>query len=619
MLALVPSAVLAQMPRSVFLEQLTWTEVRDAVRAGTTTVIIPIGGTEQSGPDVALGKHNVRVKALAQRIAEALGDALVAPTLAYVPEGNLAPASSHMRFPGTITMPRGAFMATLESAARSLEINGFRSVVFLGDHGGYQRDLVRVAARLNAAWARSGSRAFAPPEYYAASSRGYAALLRARGYSDEEIGTHAGLADTSLLLAVAPQMVRVEKLRNGPKPGPADGVYGGDPRRASADLGRLGVEHIVASTVAALRRDMAARAVRTVLGMPPVVNPANLYGEAGAGRFSPVVRRALPRVYVPDLRSSDVYVIDPVRYKVVDRFAVGTGPQHVVPAWDLKTLWVTNNASRSPQGSLTPIDPKTGKPGPAIAVDDPYNMYFTADGREAIVVAEAFARLDFRDPHTMALHSRLQVPECKGINHGDFSIDGRYAIFTCEFGGGRLAKIDMVKRKVAGYLRLGEGAMPQDVRVSPDGKLFYVADMAAGGVQLIDGDRFEKVDFIATGVGPHGLYPSRDGTKLYVANRGSTTIRGGRPHGPGSISVIDFATRKVVSDWPIPGGGSPDMGNVSADGKTLWLSGRFDDVVYAIDTATGAVKSIPVGKEPHGLTIWPQPGRYSLGHTGNMR
>ncbi|MGA8049285.1 MAG: YncE family protein [Burkholderiales bacterium] len=353
--------------------------------------------------------------------------------------------------------------------------------------------------------------------------------------------------------------------------------------------------------------------------MPPVVDPANLYSEAGAGRLSSEVKGALPRIYVPNLRSNDVYVIDPKTFTVVDRFPVGLGPQHVVPSWDLQTLWVTNNASRSPEGSLTPIDPKTGKPGPEVSVDDPYNMYFTADGMEAIVVAEAFARLDFRDPHTMALHSRLEVPGCKGINHADFSIDGRYAIFTCEFDRGGLVKIDVVRRKVVGYLRLGEMAMPQDIRVSPDGKLFYVADMMAGGVQLVDGERFEKVGFIATGVGPHGLYPSRDGTKLYVANRGSTTIRGGQRRGPGSVSVIDFATRKVVANWPIPGGGSPDMGNVSVDGGTLWLSGRFDDVVYAINTTNGAVRSIPVGMEPHGLTVWPQPGRYSLGHTGNMR
>ena len=617
--ALVAHPALAQAPRSVYLEELTWTEVRDALRAGTTTVIIPIGGTEQSGPYVALGKHNARVKALAQRIAEGLGNALVAPVVAYVPEGNLAPPTSHMRFPGTITVPRAAFVATLESAARSFEIHGFREVVFLGDHGGYRGDLGRVAASLNAQWAGRDARAFVPPQYYAASSKGYAAILRAHGYPDAEIGSHAGLADTSLLLAVAPEMVRLERLRGGPRPSPADGVYGGDPRRASAELGRLGIEAIVAETVEAVKRDAASRAVRTVPGMPPVVDPANLYSEAAAGRFSPAVKGALPRVYVPNLRSGDVYVIDPTTFKVVDRFRVGSVPQHIVPSWDLKTLWVTNNASRSPEGSLTPIDPKTGKPGPQVQVDDPYNMYFTPDGKEAFVVAEAFARLDFRDPHTMALHSRLQVPGCEGINHADFSIDGRYAIFTCEFGGGRLAKIDMVKRKVAGYLRLGETAMPQDVRVSPDGRLFYVADMMAGGVELIDGDRFEKAGFIATGIGPHGLYPSRDGTKLYVANRGSSTIRGGKPRGAGSISVIDFATRKVVANWPIPGGGSPDMGNVSADGKTLWLSGRFDDVAYAIDTSTGAVKSIPVGKEPHGLTVWPQPGRYSLGHTGNMR
>ena len=603
-------------PSSVFLEDLTWTELRDAIRAGKTTILVPVGGTEQSGPYIALGKHNARARALAQRIAEKLGDALVAPVIAYVPEGDLTPPSSHMRFPGTITVPHGAFVATLESAAQSFKIHGFRNVVFLGDHGGYQGDLRRAAARLNAVWAGSGARAFVPAEYYAASTAGFAQLLRARGYAENEIGTHAGLADTALELAVAPQMVRVAQLRDATPD--AEGVSG-DPRRASEQLGWLGANAIVERTAQGLKHDTDPPAVDTVPGMPPVVDPANLYSEAAAGHLSPAVKDALPRVYVPNLRSGDVYVIDPATYKVVDRFRVGAVPQHVVPSWDLQTLWVTNNASRSPNGSLTPIDPKTAKPGPEIAVDDPYNMYFTADGKEAIVVAEALARLDFRDPHTMALQSQLQVPKCKGINHADFSIDGRYAIFTCEFGGGGLAKIDMVNRKVVGYLRLGKMSMPQDIRIAPDGKVFYVADMMDGGVKLIDGERFKQVGFIATGVGPHGLYPSRDGTKLYVANRGSTTILGGEPHGPGSISVIDFATRKVIANWPIPGGGSPDMGNVSADGKTLWLSGRFDDVVYAIDTTTGEVRSIKVGTEPHGLTVWPQPGRYSLGHTGNMR
>jgi len=160
--------------------------------------------------------------------------------------------------------------------------------------------------------------------------------------------------------------------------------------------------------------------------------------------------------------------------------------------------------------------------------------------------------------------------------------------------------------------------MPQDVRVSPDGKVFYVADMMADGVFLIDGDSFTKIGFIHTGAGTHGLYPSRDGSRLYVTNRGSHRIHGAR-RGKGSVSVIDYATRKVVANWPIPGGGSPDMGNVNADGSVLWLSGRFDDVVYAINTSTGKVRKIKVGMEPHGLTVWPQPGRYSLGHTGIMR
>jgi len=361
----------------------------------------------------------------------------------------------------------------------------------------------------------------------------------------------------------------------------------------------------------------AAEPVVTVPGMPPVLDPSNLYSGAGYNHFSPAVSGALSRVYVPNLRSDDVYVIDPATMKVVDKYKVGYSPQHVVPAYDLHTLWVANNAEGRTDGSLTPIDPKTGKPGPEDPVDDPYNMYFTPDGKEAIVVAEARARLDFRDPHSMKLISSLSVPECKGINHADFSIDGKYALFTCEFGG-MMAKIDMVHQKVLGYLVLDKHGMPQDVRISPDGKVFYVADMMADGVFLVDGDTFKKIGFIHTGVGTHGLYPSRDGKYLYVSNRGSNKVHGPR-HGKGSISVIDFATRQVVKNWPIPGGGSPDMGNVSADGKMLWLSGRFDDVVYAINTTSGAVVSIPVGMEPHGLTVWPQPGRYSLGHTGNMR
>jgi YVTN family beta-propeller protein len=373
-------------------------------------------------------------------------------------------------------------------------------------------------------------------------------------------------------------------------------------------------------TLAVCAGGYAARAanVETVPGMPPVPNASNLYSETGADKVGATAANALPRVYVPNRQSNDVSVIDPATFKVVSRFRVGINPQHVVPSWDLKTLWVANNAEGRTDGSMTPVDPVTGKPGKTIPVDDPYNVYFTPDGKSAIIVAEALKRLDFRDAQTMQMQSSIAVPQCPGINHADFSIDGKWAIFTCEYSG-TLAKIDFVNRKILGYLKLSKGGMPQDIRISPDGSVFFVADMHADGVFVVDGEKFTEIGFIPTGVGAHGLYPSRDGSKLYVANRGSHKVFG-PPKGKGSVAVIDFATRRVVATWPIPGGGSPDMGNVSADGKTLWLSGRFDDVVYAIDTASGEVKAkIKVGKEPHGLTVWPQPGRYSLGHTGNLR
>ena len=361
----------------------------------------------------------------------------------------------------------------------------------------------------------------------------------------------------------------------------------------------------------------AARTIQTVPGMPPVIDPNNLYSETRSDKLSPAVASHLSRVYVPNRSSNDVWVIDPTTLKVVDKFKVGIHPQHVVPSWDLKTLWVNNNAEGRHDGSVTPIDPLTGKPGKNIPVDDPYNMYFTPDGSAAIIVAEARKRLDFRDAQTMAMKYSIDTPSCPGINHADFSIDGRYAIFTCEYGGA-IAKIDLVAKKVLGYLKLSKGGMPQDVRVSPDGKAFYIADMKAEGVFVIDGDKFAEIGHIKTGLGTHGLYPSRDGTKLYVANRGVARVYG-PPKGKGSVSIIDFATRKVTETWPVPGGGSPDMGNVTIDGKQLWLSGRYDNEVYVFDTTSGSVKKIPVKSEPHGLTVWPQPGRYSLGHTGNLR
>jgi DNA-binding beta-propeller fold protein YncE len=178
--------------------------------------------------------------------------------------------------------------------------------------------------------------------------------------------------------------------------------------------------------------------------------------------------------------------------------------------------------------------------------------------------------------------------------------------------------VDLVNRKVLGYLKLSKGGMPQDVRIAPDGRAFYVADMKAEGVFIVDAESFTEIGHIKTGLGAHGLYPSRDGTKLYVANRGVARVYG-PPKGKGSVSVIDFASRRVTANWLIPGGGSPDMGNVSADGKRLWLSGRYDNEIYIIETSDGSMKKIAVKSEPHGLTVWPQPGRYSLGHTGNLR
>ena len=258
-LLIAAQAALAQKSASVLLEDVTWTELRDALAAGKTTAIIPIGGTEQSGPYIALGKHNARVKVLSQRIAQELGNALVAPVIAYVPEGSYAPPTSHMRFPGTLTVSDDVFEKTLESAANSLKVHGFSNIIFLGDHGGYQNDIRRVVVRLNKAWAGSPARAFVPPEYYAATSDGFARILREHGVRDDEIGAHAALADTSLQLAVAPRMVRLQQLRSAPKPGAADGVYGGDPRRSTAELGQLGVDAIVSRTVAALKKDTAAR------------------------------------------------------------------------------------------------------------------------------------------------------------------------------------------------------------------------------------------------------------------------------------------------------------------------------------------------------------------------
>ena len=258
--------------------------------------------------------------------------------------------------------------------------------------------------------------------------------------------------------------------------------------------------------------------------------------------------------------------------------------------------------------SLTPVDPRTARPGKPIPVLDPYNMYFTADGRWAIIVAEAHRELDFRDAHSMALHHALATPQCAGVDHMDFTADGRYALVSCEFAG-RVIVVDLQKEAIVKTIDLAPGAMAQDVKLSPDGRTFYVADMAENGVWLIDAHTTRKIGFVHTGLGAHGLYPSRNAKVLYVSNRME-----------GSITVLSFATRQPIAKWRLPGGGSPDMGGVSADGKVLWLSGRYNAEVYAISTVTGRLlHRIKVGEGPHGLCVWPQPGRYSIGHTGILR
>jgi YVTN family beta-propeller protein len=333
----------------------------------------------------------------------------------------------------------------------------------------------------------------------------------------------------------------------------------------------------------------------------PAAQPAavNVYAGTGPGDLSPAVAGVPSRVYVPNSEDNTVDVIDPATYRVVSHFPVGKLPQHVTPSWDLKTLYVDNDVGNS----LTPIDPRTGEPGPTIPVIDPYNLYFTLDGTWAVVVAEARRRLDFRDPHTWAVVKSVPVP-CKGVDHGDFTVDGSEMVLSCEFSG-QLLRLDVKRMEITGTLKVG--GSPVDVRISPDGTVFYVANQKRHGVSVIDAHKFKEIAFIPTGKGAHGLYPSRDATSLYVSNRLG-----------GTVSVISFATRSVTATWTT--GGSPDMGGVTTDGSQLWLSGRYDGVVYVIDTRTGTVlHRIPVGRGAHGLCVFPQPGRLSLGHTGNFR
>ncbi len=350
-------------------------------------------------------------------------------------------------------------------------------------------------------------------------------------------------------------------------------------------------------------------------GMPPVVD-GDVYSQARAGMVRPDVARDPAYLYVPDSKGTTVTVIDQGTRKIVRVLQAGFLSQHVVPTYDLKRLVTTSSAANE----LVGISPRTGQKTTTTSVPRPYNLYFTPDGKAAIVMVEQHDIVRFSDPRTYRARDEVTARGCRGPNHADFSANGRFFVVTCEFSG-ELVKIGTLSHKVLGVLPLSGHAtarnaapgmgmsMPQDVRLSPDGTKFFVADMGTNELRLISARTFRQVGVIGMPRMPHGIYPSRDGTRLYISDRGA-----------GEVSVLDPATNTIVDTWTIPGGGSPDMGGVSADGRMLWLSGRNDGVVYGFDTRAGTlVATIPVGGSPHGLAVWPQPGRYSLGHTGNMR
>jgi DNA-binding beta-propeller fold protein YncE len=351
-----------------------------------------------------------------------------------------------------------------------------------------------------------------------------------------------------------------------------------------------------------------ATAAGPLAGMPPVLDQNDIYASDRPNQLSDVVKNFPQIAYVPNHTSNTLTEIGIKSEKVIATYRMKAGPQHVVPSWDLKTLWVNNNSGNY----LTPINPANGKPGKPVYVHDPYNLYFTPNGKYAIVMAESDKQMVFRDPHTMAIKKKVSV-KCKGLNHADWTSDGNYFVVTCEFSG-QLIWVNTEKMKVEKYTNLPRTQskmtpMPQDVKISPDGSTFYIADMMSNGVWTMPSNKFGTFGFIPTGLEAHGLYVTRDSKYMLVTNRGE-----------GSVSFLRFSDNKIVAKMKIPGGGSPDMGGITSDGKQFWVSGRYNAVVYVFDLdARKFLKSIKVGKEPHGLAVYPQPGRYSLGHTGILR
>jgi YVTN family beta-propeller protein len=331
-----------------------------------------------------------------------------------------------------------------------------------------------------------------------------------------------------------------------------------------------------------------------------------VYAATVSGQIDPSLAGIPQRVYVPDEVSGDVVVIDPATFKIVNRFKVGRYPEHITPDWDLSRLYVNNMNS----SSLTVIDPATGQPTGTIKVPFPYNLYYTVDGTTAIVVDDYLGKstvtnngLYFYDRRTWKPLKFLQIP-FPGADHLDFSADGSYLMVSCETSG-TVVKVDIQSMTIAGNVRVD--GLPLDVRLAPAGDVFYVANQGSNGVSIVDPVALKVTGFIKTGKGAHGLGISRDTTKLYVTNRQG-----------GSISVIDLATRQLIATWKV--GGTPDMISVSPDGRQLWVSNRYSGGVSVVDSVTGKVlATIATGRNPHGLTYWPQPGRYSLGHNGNMR
>ncbi len=325
----------------------------------------------------------------------------------------------------------------------------------------------------------------------------------------------------------------------------------------------------------------------------------NVYAGPASGIFSPTVAGIRERVYVPNTKSGTVSVIDPRTYKVIRTLVVGGVPHHVTPSWDLRELYVDNPGN----GLLETIDPKTARLGRMIRVPTPYNLYFTPDGKKAIDVAEYDRKIEFRNPHTWGLLKAVAIPG-RGVDHTDFSADGSFLLVTSEYTGD-LTKVSTTKMKVTGHVNLG--GRPIDVKISPNGKLFYVANQGRGGVSIVDPVRMKQIAFLPTGAGAHGFAVSRNARYLYCSDRIA-----------GTIAVISFKERSVVATWNV--GGSPDMLQVSPNGKALWASNRFGDTVSVISTSAGrVVHSIVVGREPHGLTYFPQPGRFSVGHNGVYR